>query len=502
MPASIRLGSWAAGAAFVSLLASLANGQPARTKRLDDADVTLAVERQLMLDPAVPFNMIDVDTAHGIVSLTGKVDSFGAKMQAERVAETVKGVRSVVDEITVKPSGLSPEEIREGVMAALAGDPATSHYKLAVTVDSVGTVTLKGTVQSWAEHQLAAHVAANVRGVRAIDNDIDTSFVAKRRDDQMQADIKERLRWDTLVDDSLVNVKVKDGHATLTGVVGSAAEARRARFDAWVTGIKGVKTDALSVERWARDDDLRTAKYVHKSDQDIGKAVKAALHYDPRVTEFPVNVVVDEGMVRLSGTVGNLRARRAAADTARNTVGVLGVENYLRVRPSEEIDARSIDKGVRDAFKRDALISGDDIVVDVDGGVVSLYGLVDSSIEKSQAEDVASRIVGVTGVHNYLTVQRPDVAIPPRVGYGWYPYDYSYRQADPLAEDAAIAANIDEEISWSPFVDKADVKVTVDDGVATLTGTVKSRGERAAAVASAYEGGARRVRDEIKIAAG
>jgi osmotically-inducible protein OsmY len=504
MRVSLRFVTLAAAVALSPLLASVqpAAAAAATAKKIADPDITVAVERQFMLDPAVPFNLIDVGTRNGVVRLSGQVADLGAKMQAERIAETVKGVRSVVDEITVAPSSLSSEEIQKSVSAALAADPATKEYALTVTADGNGIVTLRGTVDAWAERDLAAHVAAGVQGVREINNDIDTTFAGTRTDSDMQTDIKERLRWDTLVDDSLINVSVKDATATLTGVVGSAAEARRAQFDAWITGIKNVRADGLTVERWARDDDLRTSKYVHKSDQDVRKAVQAALRYDPRLNGFPMDVTVDDGIVRLTGSVGNLRAKRAASDTARNTVGVVEVENYLHVRPAGELGPQTIDRSVRDAFKRDALLNGDDIVVDVDNGIVSLYGIVDTPIEKSQAEDVASRIAGVTEVRNYLTVQNLNVAVPVPGGYGWYPYAYSVQRTDPLAEDAAIAANIDEQLYWSPFVDKADVNVSVDDGVATLTGTVTSRAERAAAVASAYEGGARRVRDEIKLAAG
>ena len=500
MRASMGCGSLTLGVALVSLLTAVQTAS-ARTE-IGDPDITLAVERQFMHDPAVPFNAIDVDSSKGIVRLSGQVSSFGAKMQALRIAETVKGVRAVVDELIVEPTSLSPEQIQKDVTAALAADPATRDYHLTAMVDTSGTVTLLGTAHSWAEHEIAAHVAGSVRGVREIDNDIELDFLVKRTDSQIQADIKERLRWDTLVDDSLIDVKVRGGLVTLSGIVGSAAEARRAQLDARVTGVNDVKADALKVERWARDDDLRSSKYVQKSDEEIRKAVQAALLYDPRVNPFPVDVGVDDGQVSLSGAVGNLKAKRAATDTARNTVGVIGVDNYLRVRPADHFGAQTIENRVREAFMRDALIDSHDIFVDANDGVVSLFGNVDSPIEKSQAEDVASRVAGVTEVRNYLTVERLGVAIPLPGGYGWYPYDYSYRSTDTPADDAAIAANIRQEIYWSPYVDRADVVVHVDDGVATLTGTVKSRAERAAAVASAYEGGARRVKDEIKLATG
>ncbi len=114
-------------------------------------------------------------------------------------------------------------------------------------------------------------------------NNIDVDFETTRQDVEIKTEIEETLEWDVLVDDALIDVKAKDGDVTLSGVVGSAAEKREARLDAWVAGVKSVDASDLEVERWARDKDLRKNKYVTKSDEEIEDAVEDALLYDPRV---------------------------------------------------------------------------------------------------------------------------------------------------------------------------------------------------------------------------
>jgi osmotically-inducible protein OsmY len=42
----------------------------------------------------------------------------------------------------------------------------------------------------------------------------------------------------------------------------------------------------------------------------------------------------------------------------------------------------------------------------------------------------------------------------------------------PYLSDAQIKKKIEDRFFWSPFVDRDDIKVTVNGGVATLTGTV------------------------------
>jgi osmotically-inducible protein OsmY len=94
------------------------------------------------------------------------------------------------------------------------------------------------------------------------------------------------------------------------------------------------------------------------------------------------------------------------------------------------------------------------------------------------------------------------LAYDPYVYDDWSVDDYPWYDYAPEAtwkQDAEIKQDIENEIWWSPFVDSADVHVTVSDGVATLTGTVESWSAREMASANAYEGGAQRVVNQIQV---
>jgi osmotically-inducible protein OsmY len=115
-----------------------------------DAEIAAAVEGELSFDASVPANDIDVKTADGIVTLSGKVPNLLARNRANRVVETVKGVRAVSNLITVTPVSRTDDEIHKDVEAALMSDPATNAYAIKTAVkDKV--VTLTGTVESWGE---------------------------------------------------------------------------------------------------------------------------------------------------------------------------------------------------------------------------------------------------------------------------------------------------------------------------------------------------------------
>jgi osmotically-inducible protein OsmY len=471
---------WRSGiAALAALLllaapAALAAATSTTSRTLDDARVKSAIEDDFLTDATVPFHSIDVAVLNGIVTLSGKVDTLLARDRAVDLARSIKGVRSVVNDLEVKPIPRSDADLHRDIEQALAADPAADSYEVKVSV-AEGVATLEGTVDSWQEKRVVGRVAEGVKGVRKVDNDLTFRIPAARPDGEIQAEIRDRLHWDARVDDGLVSVAVNDGEVRLSGAVGSALERAYARGDAWVPGVKNVDDSDLKVEWWARDE-MRRDKYVFKPDDQIRKAVEDAFLYDPRVLSFKPTVEVDDGTVTLSGVVGNAEARRAAANDARNTVGVLMVRNHLQVRPASHVEDATITRNVRQALSRDPMLDRYGIVVSTLDGEVTLSGEVDSRFEKRRAGDDAATVAGVVDVRNRLDVQ-PAIA----------------------RSDREIEQNVENQLIWSPFVDPSEVHVTVDDGVATLTGTVDTWMEYSQAARSAREGGAASVRNELKV---
>jgi osmotically-inducible protein OsmY len=493
----------------VVILAALLFAAPSLTlaleKDLTDTNICNAVENCFFFDKAVPFDPIDVSCTDGIVTLTGTTNNILAKRRATRLAQTIKGVRAVVNRMKVEPSmDRSGVEIKSDVEAALLSDSATDSYEITVMVDEQGHVTLSGTVESWQEKQLVEKVAMGVKGVSGITNNVDVDYKTDRSDYEIKPEIEEALEWDALVDHQLIDVEVRDGKVTLTGTVGSAAEKRQARWDAWVAGVTDVDDSGLKVRKWARDEDQRKTTYVAKEESEIRQAIEDANLYDPRVKSFNVNPDVIGSVVTLRGTVDNLKAKRATAENARNTVGVSRVNNRLKVRPAVARTVEQIETAVRSMLLRDPYVDRYQIAVNVVDGTAYLTGTVDSYFEKGQAEDAVSRVNGVVNVSNALAVTdtHSPIVYDPYI-YDWYVEDYDwydYRPVNAVKTDKEIKAAIESELWWSPFVDSDEVTVEVEDGVATLFGTVDSWSERRAATHNALEGGAIRVDNDLVVA--
>jgi osmotically-inducible protein OsmY len=395
-------------------------------------------------------------------------------------------------------------ELHADVVDALLANPVTELFDIDISVDDK-VVTLEGRVNSYIEKQAAGKVAKSIAGVKDVNNIVIFDHKTSRSDKEFLNDIKSALHWDTLVDDELVQVSVKNDKVSLKGTVGSAAEKTRAINHAWLPGIKEVDASLLKVDRWARDRDLRAEKYILKPDDKINDAVDRAIFQDPRVLSTNVSTLTNAGVVTLTGKVNTLSAKRAAAQDTRNTVGVIRVKNQIKVTPPPEIlSDGELEQKIQKKFERDTYVEEFEITANVSSGIVNLYGTVDTHFEKARAENLASEVPGVYAVNNYLQAQRKwdPFVYKPYVGDS-YMYDYDWYTYEPnvtaTKDDQAIKDNIESELFWSPFVDSDQVTVMVDDGEATLEGEVDSWSEYDAATQNALEGGAVAVDNELTI---
>ncbi|OOF14779.1 transporter [Salinivibrio sp. PR919] len=108
-----------------------------------------------------------------------------------------------------------------------------------------------------------------------------------------------------------------------------------------------------------------------------------------------------------------------------------------------------------------------DIDTDVEQGVVILTGQVDTELDKSLASGLVEKIDGVSGVKNELTVSQ------------------QASQAADLGQtvvDTKIAASLKTSLLLDPDISGTNIEVSVDDGVATLSGEVRSDAARDLAI--------------------
>ena len=85
-----------------AVLLSGCGGQTAG-QYIDDSTITAKVKSKLFDDPKTSGFSIKVETYHGVVQLSGFVDSQAEAYRAEKLARGVAGVKKVRNDVIVKP---------------------------------------------------------------------------------------------------------------------------------------------------------------------------------------------------------------------------------------------------------------------------------------------------------------------------------------------------------------------------------------------------------------
>ncbi len=96
-----------AGLAALSLVSCTAMTGKSAGRNVDDASITTAVKAKLATSHVTSLTRIGVDTDNGVVYLNGIVPTSAEKSEAARVADSVSGVRKVVNNLQIEPSGTS-----------------------------------------------------------------------------------------------------------------------------------------------------------------------------------------------------------------------------------------------------------------------------------------------------------------------------------------------------------------------------------------------------------
>ncbi|MFT5527354.1 MAG: osmotically-inducible protein OsmY [Pirellulaceae bacterium] len=424
-----------------------------------------------------------------------------------------------------------------------------------------GVVTLSGSVDNLIAWERATEAAMSRRGVRSVVNRIVVE-PERRPDEEIRQDVIEALATDPVGAAAELEVAVGEGAVTISGPVSSITEqALLTRVAASVRGVREVKNR------------LTLPLEAERDNETIQRNILSRFKFDVWLSAIPIEVRVEDGVVQLSGKVASLGLRNRAANRAV-VDGVREVnaddlevdptlKSFIGARnPSGRPNDKEIAGAIVDGWFADPRVVSQNPNADVDIGVVTLTGSVNSLASKRAAEQVARDTVGVRQVDSYLKV-RPDEALEgellierveralarnPAIRslglgvsstgrgrirlFGTAAGAYERATAETTAElvagvtdvtnflkiegipvstklppvifpikdrDEYIRRSIREEFAWNSGLDASDIEVSVLDSVATLTGSVAARYESQVATALAIEAGALTVRNELEI---
>ncbi|MCZ7866206.1 BON domain-containing protein [Agrobacterium salinitolerans] len=212
-------------------------------------------------------------------------------------------------------------------------------------------------------------------------------------DNTLRQNIIDELEFEPSIDAANIGVAVDAGVATLTGHVPTYMQ--KASVESIVRRVKGVKGIAEEIE-------VRPFRANLTADDEIAKRAVSTLKWNTVVPDDAVNVQVEKGWISLRGAVEWQYQKEAAADAVRTLTGVLGVTNWIEVKP--RVSVADVKKRIEDALKRNAEVEAQKIRINVADGEVVLEGKVDAWSERQAAERAAWAAPGVRSVVDHLRI--------------------------------------------------------------------------------------------------
>lgn len=212
-----------------------------------DSEIQKDVKDELKWESRINGSEINVEVKNGFITLSGTIDSYTKKVDAERTAMRVSGVMGVINELEVRLPLMHQKDdaaIEKAILSTVKWNSSVDETKITVKVKN-GRVMLEGEVPWEYQKSRLRTLAADVIGVAEVIN-----LVKVVPNSAAPNDIKEKisaaLKRNYYLNTNKINVSVEGNKAILTGQVRSMEERGAAETAAWsAPGITEVENRLL-----------------------------------------------------------------------------------------------------------------------------------------------------------------------------------------------------------------------------------------------------------------
>jgi osmotically-inducible protein OsmY len=198
-----------------------------------DSQLQQDVLAEFKWEPSVTARHIGVTANHGVVTLSGHVDSYAQKHAAEAAARRVKGVRGVAEEIEVRlpfDTKRTDDDIAAAAIERLAWNVTVPKDSVNVKVEN-GWVTLTGQVDWWYQKDAVEQDIRPLHGVIGVSNQ--TTIKPRVNTTTLSDEITHALHRSWFFNPENVHVRADGGKVVLTGTVSSLHDKQVAAQTAW-----------------------------------------------------------------------------------------------------------------------------------------------------------------------------------------------------------------------------------------------------------------------------
>jgi osmotically-inducible protein OsmY len=204
------------------------------------------------------------------------------------------------------------------------------------------------------------------------------------QDRKLHEDVVNELRADPSINSSQIGVTVNEQIVNLTGQVESFYEKWMAtKAVQRVRGVQGLTVDIY----------VRIPHAGQRNDEDLTHLIGHALHWNSAISSDDIQVMVENGWVTLRGKVAWNYQRDIVHRLVAELSGVKGITDHLILNPV--LKGRNIKDRIEAALKRQGILQGLEIAVQVDGNQVMLQGTVRNMVERNAIRQIVWSTGGV-----------------------------------------------------------------------------------------------------------
>ena len=200
-----------------------------------------------------------------------------------------------------------------------------------------------------------------------------------------------------------------------------------------------------------------------KTDASIRRDVESELQWDPSIDDKRIGVIVNNGVVTLTGEVDHFAGKWASEDVTKRVSGVRAIANDIQVKiPLSGVRTDTdIAEAAANAMQWNVSTGGAEIKPVVKDGWVTLSGKVNWGFQRTSAENGVRSLIGVKGLTNDIQVAS------------------TIKVAD-------VKQKIEDAFKRHALLDAKDIEVKVDSSTVTLKGHVHTWQEHDDAVRAAW----------------
>ncbi len=443
------------------------------------------------------------------VILLGRVPQ-GQIAKAEEVVKKVESVKKVDNRLKASGAQEMPEEMRlaQSIRQKVQEKMPETAPNLNVRMMQ-GAIVLRGNVDTWrqmadiVETAFAAGAPRVATRMRVTQEDMGrqptfrqgarVSEQQKAADQQLTSKIQKQLQQETsgqqtvrVIDPEAVYVVIDGANVALFGPVKN--EDQKHQIEQAVRSVEGVQNvdNVLAVGGQApkkssqsqkqASEAMKAREQMNESERKLARKIEQQFQQELSDTDLQVSVTGKTATLR--GSVQQNQTKEKAAEVAKNVEGVEEIQNQIRVQQGQQgrqgqqaqVSERQLSRQIQQQIDEKVgeqltvrVIEPNGVYVATSQGRVVLFGSVDSKEQKQKLTETVQSIEGVENVESLVAVDMER--------------QRQQAQGEMTGSERSVAERVEQQL-LDQFQGEGGILVVVNDGTATLRGTVASEQQR------------------------